>query len=376
MFNQAERVCVILREPESGELKPRLARTRSGTAEEIPVSRSILSRVVGERKALVCVDSSADTRFSAATTVLQFGLRTFASIPMIAGAEVIGVLQVDSSGPTRAFTEDDVATLLAVAAQTALSLANRRMQQALLTHEIMNQDLALARRIQSHFLPQTAPAIPGYSFDWTYAPALGVGGDYFDFLSLSATEHAIVIADVSGKGISAALYMAKLGSEMRHHVFAGAKPGEILRKLNKALTRELEEGMFVTLLLMLLDTATGELKVASAGHQSPIVRRADGEVSLLRVPQNSPVGMQNYGGFEEESFRLGHRDVVVAYTDGVSEAMNEQKEIFTDARLLAAIEKAGGTAVTVKESIMADVEKHRAGAPPNDDLTLICFGPV
>lgn len=376
MFGQAERVCVVLRDVETLELRPRLARSRGGDAEQIPLSRTVLDRVINERKALVCADATGDDRFAQSGTMLQYSLRTFAAVPMIASDAVLGAIQIDTSDPARAFSEDDVATLLAVGAQTALTVANRRMQQALITQEIVAQDLVLAKRIQSRFLPEDPPDLPGYGFAWAYNPALGVGGDYFDFIRIDDRQHAIVIADVSGKGVSAALYMAKLSSEMRHHAVPKTKACDMVRRLNKALMGDFEEGMFVTLLLMLLDSATGELQVVSAGHQSPIVRRSDGDTLQLLVPQNSPLGMANYGGFQQETFTLSKGDVVTAYTDGVSEAMNEEKSVFGEARLFSTIEITPGPPDAVKEAILSAVSKHRGAAAPNDDLTLICFGPI
>lgn len=375
IFAQADRACVITVD-ESGALQPRLGMTRSGKAGQIPVSRTLLDDVINKRHGVVSADAASDERF-ATSTVAQLSLRTVVCAPMVAGDLVLGALQIDSADGTRPFVQDDLATLLAIAAVTGVALANQRINRELAVQQMLAQDLALAKRIQRHFFPEAPPAVAGYAFDSHYSPALGVGGDYFDFIRLSDSHYAVIIADVSGKGISAALYMAKLSSEVRYHTSGRTDAADIVRRVNKAIGKDLADGMFITMLLIVLNTKTGEMDMAAAGHMGPVVRRASGDTMQVRIPQNEPLGMPNYGGLEAARFQLQPGDVVVLFTDGVSEGMNPRKELFGEKRIHEAV---AGTRETspagVKKAILDNLETFCDGADQNDDITLISFGPL
>ncbi|HEX7707244.1 MAG TPA: SpoIIE family protein phosphatase [Thermoanaerobaculia bacterium] len=375
MYAQADRTCIISVDEETGALSPRLALTRSGTAATIPVSRTLLGEVIGKRRGVVSADAVNDERFASGTMV-GLSLRTVMCAPMVAGDVVLGAIQIDSADATRPFLEDDLAMLLALAAVTGVALANMRMNRKLAVQQVLAQDLALAKRVQRHFFPDAPPVVPRHTFESHYSPALGVGGDYYDFIKLSNTHYAVVVADVSGKGISAALCMAKLSSEMRFQCGGKTDAADILKRVNKAMVKELTDGMFVTMLLIVLNTSTGELQLVSAGHMGPFVRKANGELLQLPVPQNGPVGMPNYGGFEDSTFKLSPGDVVVMFTDGVSEGMNHRQEMFGEGRLEESVRKAATpTPAGIKDRILVDLEAFCQGADQNDDITLICFGP-
>lgn len=377
IFVQAERACIITVDEQSGALHPRLARTRSGTAETIPVSRTLLDEVIRLRRGIVSGDALTDERFADVHSVVELSLRTVVCAPLVAGDLVLGVLQIDSSDGLRPFNEDDLATLLAIAAITGVALANQRTNRMMAVQQLLSQDLALAKRIQRHFFPDAPPTVPGYAFDSHYSPALGVGGDYYDFIPLSEEHYAVIIADVSGKGISAALYMAKLSSEVRFHSAGKTDAAEIVRRVNKAMVKELTDGMFITMLLIVLNTKTGEIQMASAGHSGPVVRRSNGQSLALQVPENQPLGMPNYGGFEQSTFRIVPGEVVVMFTDGVSEGMNRNQQLFGEPRIHEAVGKAvDATPSGVKEAVLDALESFCGGADQNDDITLICFGPV
>jgi phosphoserine phosphatase RsbU/P len=375
MYAQADRTCIISVDEETAELSPRLALTRSGTAATIPVSRTLLREVIGKQRGVVSADAVNDERFASGTMV-ELSLRTVMCAPMVAGDLVLGAIQIDSPDATRPFLEDDLAMLLALAAVTGVALANMRINRKLAVQQVLAQDLALAKRVQRHFFPDAPPVVPGHAFESHYSPALGVGGDYYDFIKLSGSHYGVVVADVSGKGISAALCMAKLSSEMRFQSAGKTDAAEIMKRVNKAMVKELTDGMFVTMLLIVLNTSTGELQLVSAGHMGPFVRKRSGELLQLPVPQNEPVGMPNYGGFDDSTFTLSPGDVVVMYTDGVSEGMNHKQDLFGEKRLEESLKKAAApTAAGIKSRILADLEAFCEGADQNDDITLICFGP-
>jgi sigma-B regulation protein RsbU (phosphoserine phosphatase) len=267
-----------------------------------------------------------------------------------------------------------MALLLGIARQLALAIANARLHAQLMEQELMHRDLELAGKLQQRFLPKRLPEIPGYSFSVEYSPALEVGGDFYAFLELSGGAIGIAVGDVSGKGVSAALCMARLTSELRYHAVGESEPAVILARVNRSFCYELEEGMFVTVALLALDPATGELKVARAGHPAPIVRDGARAITELGSSGNSPIGVWAEASFDQESCVLDKGDLVILYTDGITEALDPKNTLYGEARFFEVLRRAPEGPQAALEAVIADVDGFVAGRPPNDDLTLVCFG--
>jgi serine phosphatase RsbU (regulator of sigma subunit) len=317
-----------------------------------------------------------DARYSMGVSIVNFRIRSVICVPMVAEGEVLGVIHVAGAASSKAFEQDDMALLLGIASQAALSLANSRLHRRLLKQELLEQDLILANRIQHKFLPQQPPQVPGYDFQDDYCAALEVGGDYYDFLELPNGLTGIALGDVSGKGVSAALYMAKLSSDVRFHSASNPEPRDTLSRLNASIQGEVEEGMFVTLVYMVLNPTTGEVRYSNAGHLRPLLRRANGEVITLEGAADFPLGIEEEMEFKQDSFFLQPGDTVVLFTDGLVEATNPGKEQFGDERVSQAIKTSTGEPANVKETLLSAVKAFLRGAPPSDDLTLVCFGPA
>lgn len=375
VFPQAERGAVLLSSDHEANLLPRFARTRTGEIEEISLSRTVLKEVVESRAGVLTADATQDDRFSGAATVHQLQLRSVVCVPMIAEGELYGVIYVDGSDSRRPFSQDDMALMVGIGGQAALALANSRLHRTLLKQELLMQDLELANRIQQSFLPNSTPEIEGYAFWDDYSPALEVGGDYYSFLDLEDGCLGIAVGDVSGKGVSAALYMAHLSSEMRYQSAGLNDPGEILRRLNVALCRESEAGLFVTLVLCVLQLPTRRMAVASAGHL-PLFVKAPSGVVRLDVPTNVPLAIDETMDFDVAVFQLDPEDTVVAYTDGVTEADDGTGKLFGEDSLSSVLNGCGSTPREVSAAVMKAVRAHFGQAPQNDDVTLICFGPM
>ncbi len=376
VFPQADRGFIMLYEPESGQLTPKAACTRSGESSEIAMSRTLVWDVIKNRRGILSVDVMADNRFEANQTIRQLGIRSVVGVPMISRDADYGVIALDSAESESAFDKDDMALLLAIASQAALSLANAQLHRRLVSQELLERDLALAKKIQTHFLPRTPPETKGYDFCDYYVSALEVGGDYYDFVELPGHRVGIAVGDVSGKGISAALYMVKLSTEVRFHCAGQIEPSEILKRVNRSLFRDLEEGMFVTCVVLVLNTETRELRVSTAGHASPLVRRGDGSIVQLSSPRNSPLGVREDPLFEQRTFELQPQDTVVLFTDGLSEAEDRDGQLFGEDRLIEAMRTSEGTPEGVMNAILSAVKNFLAGQPQSDDITLVCFGPV
>ena len=332
-----------------------------------------MNDVVENRRAILSADAIKDDRFSASATMMALGLKSVICAPVIAREKVIGVIHLDASDTTRPLMPDDLTAVLGIASQAGLAIANARTHSKLVSQELVKQDLALAQKIHVRFLPDRTPEIEGWDFWHEYEAAFEVGGDYFGYATLDDGRPIVVVGDVSGKGVSGALYMARLSSDVRYEAAVATDPLVVVRRVNEALTRDIEEGMFVTLVAIAIDTATGELEIINAGHSAPIVRQADGGIVELDVPQNMPLGVDPDLDFESYRCILDPGETVVLFTDGVTEAMNSRKEEFGKERLHASMSKASGNATAVGDQIETDVRAFLEELPQNDDLTLVCF---
>jgi phosphoserine phosphatase RsbU/P len=193
-------------------------------------------------------------------------------VPILTAEETFGLMQLDSQRAGQPFDEGDMALLMGIAQQIAISLARARLHARLVKQELLQHDLALAGKLQQRFLPRSLPEVPGYAFSATCNPALEVGGDFYAWLELADGRVGVAVGDVSGKGVSAALCMARAMSELRHRAAAEAEPERILEQVNRVLCEDLEEGMFVTVALLSIDPTSGDIRFARAGHPAPVVR--------------------------------------------------------------------------------------------------------
>lgn len=374
VFPQADRGLIMLLEGPDGALKPRAVKTRSGAHASITMSNTIAEDVVKNRRGILSVDALEDARFREGKSVQMLGIRSVVCVPLLARDEVFGLLTLYSENLNSRFEADDMSLLLALAAQVGLALANVRLHRQIVQQELLTHDLALARRVQAGFLPRGAPEVKGWGFAAHYAPALEVSGDFYSFLALEGRHMGVAIGDVSGKGVSAALLMARLTSELRTQAVSRTEPGEILARVNAALTPELDDGMFATLALLVLDADSGQVRLACAGHPPPLVRRADGRVEPVPAPPNVPIGLQGKAVFRGKTFQLAEDETVVLFTDGISEA-ERNGVLFGEQRLIQTIASAAAAPGEILACILLAVERFLKGTPPGDDVTLVCFGP-
>lgn len=372
LLPEAENAFVVTEQ--DGGFETRAARARGGVASRLRASRTLLREVVAKRQAVVSLDASGDDRFRTAQSVTDLRIGSVICAPILVRGEVLGVLQVDARSGAPAFGAADLGLVVAFARQVGLHLAHVRLHARLVEQEMLDHDLDLARRVQRGLLPRAAPEAPGYRFAFEYQPALAVGGDFFAFLPLANRGLAVAAGDVSGKGVSAALYVARLSSDLRHYTVGESEPAAILRQLNFALIGATDEGMFVTACLACLDPATSRLQVASAGHPAPLVRDCAGRVSALGEGGGAAVGVAAASIYDQKAYVLEPGDLVLLYTDGVTEAMSPRHEQFGEQRLIDAVRAAPAEPRGVIDAVVAAVRAFAAGEPQSDDITLVCFG--
>jgi phosphoserine phosphatase RsbU/P len=235
--------------------------------------------------------------------------------------------------------------------------------------ERIERDLEAARRIQRSFLPSLPPSVGGFRVAAEYRPAFDVGGDFYDVYSTRPGRLAAVIGDVSGKGVSAALFMSRVSSEVRRLAPTLKSPWRLLDALNRRFGSDGADDTFVTAASVELDAAARRVNVANAGHVVPLVRRASGAVLPLGGPSGPPIGMLPHPSYREESFSLGVGDVVILMTDGVPEALHREFDALGTWRLLDLIARAPRDPAEINRRILDAVDREGTGSV--DDVTLL-----
>jgi len=295
-------------------------------------------------------------------------------IPMIIKSKVIGLLFFGLKHSGSQFAGKDLELLFAAANQAAISIENARLYQSEADKLRMERDLDLARKIQQGLLPKCIPSINGLDICGEMIPALQVGGDYFDLLPVSDSKLFVVVGDVSGKGLAASLYMAKLQTMVQLSCNVDKSPKEILIELNQHFYKSIERNSFVTITLALFDAENKTLKFCRAGHM-PLLVASNGYVNSYRT-QGIGVGLEKGNIFEstliEEEVRLTSGQIYAFFSDGITEAMNESSELFGEDKLSELLKnKAAIHSNKIMEQIWNEVIKFRGQAEQNDDMTMV-----
>jgi sigma-B regulation protein RsbU (phosphoserine phosphatase) len=236
------------------------------------------------------------------------------------------------------------------------------------------QELAQAGKIQASFLPEEVPYIPGWQLAASLTPAKETSGDFYDFIHLPEGRLGIVIADVADKGAAAALYMTS--SRTLIHTFAleyPALPELVIGEANRRITIDTHEGLFITVFYGVLDPTSGTLVYCNAGHNPPFLLRAQGDTEVQSLTRTGvPLGIVEETNWEQRTLQLSQGDVLVFYTDGVTDAQNSQESFFGMERLLASIQSnSGGAAQYIHDAIRTDLHEFAGGTPQFDDITLV-----
>jgi serine phosphatase RsbU (regulator of sigma subunit) len=375
IYPQADRGVVMLLE--EGELVPVASKARSGRGGELRVSRTVLREAIERKQAILSTNAADDAQFEASQSLLSMPIHSLMCVPLLDQADIaLGVIELHAESQSARFTEDCLDLLLSVASAAAIAIVNTRLREQVVEQERLERDLEHARAVQKSFLPARIPAADGWEFFAHYEAAYSVGGDYYGFIELPDGKLAIGIADVSGKGMSAALLMARLSSDVRFSLLQDHDPAAALASVNGSLAESGLDDRFVTMLLMVLDPANGRLLAANAGHQPPFLRRSDGTVEEVRGAKiGLPLNVSDDPRLQAVTIAIDLEpgSMLLAYTDGVSEAAAPGGALFGDDRVREAFAAAAGGARAFGDELLGAVRAFSGTAPQSDDRTIVCL---
>jgi serine phosphatase RsbU (regulator of sigma subunit) len=324
-----------------------------------------------ERASMLVQDANTDSLLRTSQTIVQQKVKSLMAVPLQTESQVIGILYVDSPMIIHPFDADDLSLLTVFANIAAIRIEHARLVEVEHTERLMAHDLEQAADIQRSVYPQYPPKLEGLELAGRSLPCRSIGGDYYDYIPMSDGRTLVVIADVSGKGLPAALVVSSLQARMHALAEVQTDIGKLVNRLNTGLKASTPDNKFVTGFLTAIDPATGEMEYTNAGHNPPIIVRASGETELLHA--GGPVlGLLGGLTFTATRSRLHPGDMLVMYSDGVSEACNAQDEEFTEDRVG---EVARGCLGRSSEDTLMEISKQLRDflgeCAPTDDVTMV-----
>jgi serine phosphatase RsbU (regulator of sigma subunit) len=365
---------VILLRQKDGTLATVASRRLPGASGELLVSRRLVSEVVDKGIAALVSDMAVDDRFSGSQSIIGSGVRSILAAPISDAGGCIGMVAVYSRAHVRRFGEEDMELLVSLAAAAALRIRNVALAEAAAERRVQDHELALAHDIQMAMLPRQFPDRPEIEMGATLIPARAVGGDLYDFLLLDQMLWFIV-ADAAGKGVSAALFMAVTRTLFRAVAQDATSVGAVVERMNTELARDNERQFFVTAVVGRLDLRTGQLTYANAGHPAPLHARGGSRPAALGAAGSGvALGIIEGATYTEAAINVTPGDVLLVFTDGVTEAINDGSELYSDARLEASFTAvAARPAAAIVDAVVEGVTRFAGGHPQEDDITVLAL---
>ena len=365
LFPQAEDVGVLVEDERTGELKVQSQRHRKQAfGGNLRVPGTIIQHVISDRRG-VLLGESADEN--------DEGVGTRMGAPLIYHGVHYGVVYVESKHS--GFRQEDVDLLQTVATQAGLAMHATRVAAQLLTREKLERDLRVARQIQRSLLPANVPQVVGLEFAVHYEPAYQIGGDFYDFIWHDPSHLGLAVGDVAGKAISAALYMARLTSELRSRAAIARTPARLLRRVNQEIAQLGDDGMFATLVYCIYDLENRSLVFTNAGHCVPLLRRGDRVFPLQAERAHTPpLGVTPELEAGEARVQLHSGDMLIMVSDGILEARDARGNDYGLSRLSRRIRTARGSVDDVIKAILADIDSHVGDqGQQGDDMTIVAM---
>ena len=375
----AERSSLFIYDPDSDELWSKVAEGMDEKTIRFPAGVGIAGDVAKTLETANIPDAYDDTRFNPEfDKQSNFKTKSVLCMPMTTRkGELIGVIQVLNKTDGGTFQEGDEKLLEALCIQAGVAIVRARLTEAFLEKQRIEESLKLAADIQMGMLPSTFPAFPERNDFDLFAgiiPAKEVGGDFYDFFLIDKKHLCFVIGDVSGKGIPAALFMALTKTQIKASSSRRRTPGDVLFRANNDLCHENESSMFCTLFYGIMNTETGEVTYANAGHNPPYIIEKGVEPVQIESTGGIALGVMEEIEFESATFTASKGDSIFLYTDGVNEAMNEADEEYSYERLEDYLkENSTGSITDMVNKNLESVKEFAGTAPQSDDITVLAL---
>jgi len=370
----ADRCVIMLRDSVNPEdMKIMVARDRGSEEQlqEVRISRTVMDEVLKNGKSVLTADAQHDPRFASQTIALQ-GIRSVLAVPLsVDERNVFGLIYADSPTWETTFTEEHLNILTTLASVASIRVENATLLEERFQRERMERELELATEIQQRFQPSGPPLVDGYEFQGISFSCYEIGGDYYDFIPKPDGKMLVALGDVSGKGTAAALLMSSLHAAIHAQVAAKSSLDETIVSVNEYLAENTPANRFVTLFAAELDPLTGKLRYINAGHNPPLIARRDGSVEQLGSG-GLPLGIMGGAQYEAGEVQLNNGEVLVVYSDGVSEAVNLKDEEFGLDRLSDVVARnIAASASGLRDKVESALSTFTETAPANDDITLV-----
>jgi len=335
------------------------------------ISTAVRDRVINDKSSILVRDAQLDDAFKGRMSIVEQKVHTMMAAPLQAKERIIGLIYLDSPFILREFTKDDLSLLTVMANVAAIRIENARLAEVEAAERIMQRDLSQAADIQGRMLPGKAPDVPGTELAGFNLACRTVGGDYYDFFPYANGKVGLTLGDVSGKGLPASLMMMALHARVQVLAEDPGDLGAFMVRLNKATCAKCPSNRFITFFFCVLDPATGDLAYANAGHNPPILVRANGDAEMLEG--GGPVlGILSIAPYSEMHAKLEPGDMLVLYSDGVTEANNAAYDEFDEERFIEVLKaNRHEPAAKIVEAVTKALNEFCAGAPQADDITLV-----
>ncbi len=376
IFPKTDRGFIVIKEPD-GKLTPKWHKLRHQTEQnpQVLISRKIIEHALQQKAALLSEDAGQDQRFDASKSILNYQIHSVICAPLLdSDGNSFGVIQLDSLNRNQRFQTSDLHLLAGMAAPAALAINYARLYEQALIQQRIQHDLEVAHQIQNSFLPAHPPELSDYEFYHYYQPANKIGGDFFDYITLPDQTLVIIVADVVGHGIAAALLMAKLSVHIAYSLKAHQDPEAIMFHLNQSFCQDNPDDHFVTLVMVILQPDQHQVTVMNAGHMAPFLKRQSGEVVCIgKETTGLPLGVLNDTEYQPTRSTLTPGELILLYTDGINETQNAQGLFYGEQKIADILQSQDGHAIQTGKQLIADLSDYCEGQPNNDDICLVSF---
>ena len=379
IFLQADCAYIMMVDPQTKRLEVKAYQHRDpNNQDQFRISRTIVEKVAASKQAFVSDDVTNDSRFDVSESIVISKIYSFMVAPVMDydKSEVLGVIQVDARSSGRRFTHEDLDLLVSLSFQIAVAYQNAQLQEVAIMERVLANEMSIANSVQRGFLPTASPQVRHYGFFDYYKPAKYLGGDYYDYIQLTDGRLVFALGDVSGKGVPAALLMAKLSAEVRTGLLLESSFAKAMCRLNNVYNNPGWDSRFITFFFGVLTPSTHEIEFYNAGHLPPILVSQNGNLELLGEERiGLPLGIMPDTEYSATHITIQNGQRLVVLSDGMTDAMNAQNQCFGSEGIYNHLRQANSRNITeFGKNLVSAVASFAGRTPQTDDQSLIILG--